>query len=224
MEARIRPLTRDEIESLQKALGKPVDRKYLAHWISRSIADAIKLADRPTPRQMRDVLLRIERGGRAWLREVGDGKATLYLTAHADLRHFVATTTAFCDDVARLARDLDPLVRGRPQTPAALEGFVLRMLGIAKRAGVLPSTPSRRLNRRSPNNPPFFRFVTTALRVAKQVIKTSSISADQRAVTLSKLRVQSPDALNKLVVKLRGRIRNYRRSRHGGGLVEWDID
>jgi len=46
----IRALTETEIESLEQALGKPVDRKYLDYWISQSIADAVTLARQPTAR------------------------------------------------------------------------------------------------------------------------------------------------------------------------------
>jgi hypothetical protein len=93
------------------------------------------------------------------------------------------------------------------------------MIGIAKRAGVLPSTPSRSEKRQRVKSPPFFQFVTTALRLARQVIRTSPLPSDQQAAALSKLQIQSPDALNKLVVKLRGRIGSYRET--PGGLVEW---
>lgn len=222
MHTDIRPLTDKEIDDLERALGKPVDRNYLVHWISQSIADAVTLAGRPTPRQMRDMLLQVERDGRELLSDIEESNVASFLAAHTDLPKFRAAAAEFCDHVGRLAGDLDTFVRGRPRTPAALEAFVDRMIGIAKRAAVLPSTPSRSEKRQRLKSPPFFEFVTTALRLARKVIRTSPLPADQQAAALAKLQIQSTDALNKLVVELRGRIGNYRETPHG--LVEWWID
>jgi hypothetical protein len=216
----IRPLNPTEIRNLEQALGAPVDREYLVHWVSQAIADVVALAGQPSPRRIRDRLLKIERDGRAWLRDVEESEAASFLAARVHLAQIRASTTSFCDRVASLVQEIDAVVRGRPRTSLALEVFVDRMIGIAKRAGVLPSTPSRRRSTSGTPNPAFFEFASTALRIARAVIKTSSLSDDQKAAALSKVRIQGPDALNKLVVHSRGRIGNYRSMTHG--LVEWN--
>jgi hypothetical protein len=229
----LRPLTEAEIIELEKALGAPVDRQYLVHWVSRSISDAVTLARLPSPRQMRAMLSRIERDGRAWLQRIEDGEAASLLATRADVPKLRVDVMEFCDCVAALSREIDALVRGHPRAPVALELFIDRMIGVAKRAKVLPSTPSRALpkrrkvmaagtTRRKKAAPPqFFRFVKVARRLACTVIRTSSLPEAQRAAALSTLQVHSDDALNKLIVKCRGRIDNYRLTPHG--LVESKI-
>lgn len=220
MRSDVRPLTEKEIESLEQALGRPVDRKYLVYWISQSIRDAIRSASLGTPRQLRDRLLEIEREGREWLRCIDESRAESFLTGRANLPEFRTAAAAFCDRVASLAREVDTLVRpGRARTPAALEAFVERMVGIAKRAKVRPSTPSRRLDRQK-SPPAFFRFLLTALRTARRVIKTSPLADDLKTEALSRLQYETRDTLIKLVVKVRGRIGNYREGSRG--LVEWE--
>ena len=181
------------------------------------------LASQPTPREVRDGLLQIERSGRVWLRALEESKAASLLAARANLSEFRAGAATFCDRVTSLARQVDAVVRGRSRTSIALEQFVDRMTGIAKRAKVPPSTPSRAdkprakvrvaghaTNRKRAEPPAFFKFLTTAVRVACRVIKTSPLPEDQQAAALSKMWIHSEDALNKLVVKLRGRVGNYR--------------
>jgi hypothetical protein len=214
------PLTEVEIESLAQALGKPVDRKYLVHWVSETIKDIVRLARQPSPRQLRDSLLQIEREGREWLADIAESDSASFLAARTNLPEFTAAAFTFCAHVASLAREVDRLVQpGRSRTPAALEAFVDRMLGIAKRAHVLPSTPSRAENRQRSYPPAFFRFLTTALRVARQVIKRSSLPDDEKAAALLQTQIRSREALIKLVVKVRGRIGDYRETPYG--LAEW---
>jgi ribosomal protein S13 len=223
MRPHIRPLTEAEIESLEQALGKPVARKDLVYWVSKSIEDMVRLASKPTPRRLRDSLLQFEREGREWLTDIAESESASFLAARANLPEFTAAASAFCDQVASLAREVHCLVRpGRSCTPAALEAFVDRMLGIAKRAHVLPSTPSRAENRQRVYPPAFFGFVTTALRVARQVIKRSPLPEEQKAAALSQTQIRSREALIKLVVKVRGRIGGYRETPYG--LVEWKSD
>ena len=227
----IRPLSETETQRLEQALGAQVDREYLVHWVSQAIADAVMLASQPTPREVRDGLLQIERSGRLWLRALEESKAGSLLAARANLSEFRAGAATFCDRVSSLARQVDAVVRGHPRTSIALEQFVDRMIGIAKRAKVLPSAPSRAAKKRArvrvaghaatrrravPTS--FFKFLTTAIRVARSVIKTSALPDDQQAAALSKMRIHSEDALNKLVVKLRSRVRHY--SPTPFGLVE----
>src|SRR5581483_7456540 len=91
----IRRLTERELASLEQALGKPVDRRFLTHWMSQSIVDAVTLASRPSPRILRDLLLRIEGRGREWLSEVEDGRAAFFLATYLNVPKLSATTTEF---------------------------------------------------------------------------------------------------------------------------------
>lgn len=220
MRAQIRSLRDDEIKALELALGAPVDRKYLRYWISQSIEDAVQLAYATTPGQMRDALVRIERDGRKWLKVLDKTKAAPFLSARADLAELKAATTRFCNRVTSLTREVEGSVgRGPPRKSMALELFVEHMLGIAKRAGVYPSTPSRRSERRTAQVPAFFGFLVMALRTARQVIKTSELPEDIKTAALSKLRQQSRDALIEVVVRKRGRIGDYTESESEQGLV-----
>jgi hypothetical protein len=58
-----------------------------------------------------------------------------------------------------------------------LEAFLDPLIGIAKRAKVLPGTPSRALLAaiHSSPGPPFFGFVTKALDIAMDVIRSSPL-------------------------------------------------
>jgi len=66
----------------------------------------------------------------------------------------------------------------------------------------------------------FLEFVTEALSIATDVIKTSPLAAEDKRAALAKLRYASDKALVKLIERTRGRIRNYRPGRYG--LVEWE--
>ena len=216
----LRPLTDTEIDSLAKPLGNKIDRKYLVEWISQSIADTVRSARLGTPRQIRDSLLEVERDGREWLKRIDESRVRSFLTLRANLPEFRATAVAFCDCVNSLAQEINTVVRpGRPRTPPALEAFVEHMIGFAKKAMVLPSTPSRRPDKKG-DSPPFFRFLVSALRISRKVIKTSKLPADLKEEALSELQYATRDALIKVVVKARGRIGNYRETPHG--LVEWE--
>jgi hypothetical protein len=228
----IRPLTQTEIGRLEKALGAPTDRTYLVYWVSQSIADAVTLASQPTQREVRDGLLKIEHEGRAWLDHIEKSNAAPFLALRTNLPELRSGVAAFCDQAAALAQGVDALVRGHPRVPIGLELFIDRMIGIAKHSKVLPSTPSRAArkqpnakvraagmqNRKTAARPAFFDFVVVALRLARTVIKTSPLPKAKRTAALSQLLFRSEDAINKLIVKLRGRISNYRLT--PGGFVE----
>jgi hypothetical protein len=47
----LRPLQNDEVQELERALGKPIDRAYLVFWVSRAIGDCVRLSMQPTPRE-----------------------------------------------------------------------------------------------------------------------------------------------------------------------------
>ena len=95
------------------------------------------------------------------------------------------------------------------------------MIGIAKKAKVLPSTPGRAVrSQTAPRSPPaFFNFTIKALAIAKEVIKSSPLPDDRKKAALSILRIQSNEALSKLLEQLRGQISNYREGEHG--IIEW---
>jgi hypothetical protein len=112
---------------------------------------------------------------------------------------------------ARFSQSIKP---GQTRTPRALTAFLDNMIGIAKRAKVLPSTPQRYMEtRRAP--PSFFVFVEQALATAEDVIQSSSIPDRQKEPALASLQYSSRDALIKILEELRGRIGNYHESPHG---------
>jgi hypothetical protein len=179
----------------------------------------VKSARLGTPRQIRDSLLKVERDGRKWLKKIDESRASSLLTMRVALREFRIVTAAFCDRVNALAQEINTVVGpGRARTPTALEAFVAHMIGIAKKAGVPPSTPSRRSDRKAESTV-FFKFLLSAVRTARQVIKTSKLPEDLKAEALSRLQYTTRDALVEVVVKTRGQIKNYKKTPYG--LVEW---
>jgi hypothetical protein len=102
-----------------------------------------------------------------------------------------------------------------------LEAFLNPLIGIAKRANVLPSTPSRALLGASDSAPgsPFFSFVTEALDIAMDVIRSSPLPQDQIDAALAALSNVTDQSLVKTLEGLRGRIGDYREG--AAGLVEW---
>jgi len=219
----IRSLEDVEIEELERALGKSVDRDYLVLWISRAIDDVVKLSTQPTPRKARDELSKIAGEGRAWLQRINKFSAAFLLRQHTDLDGLTSTLAQFCDSVDTVIERLEPLVKaGHPRIPFALGGFLNNMIGIAKKAKVPPSTPGR-----APRKPTaragrtaFLDFVQTALAVSRDVIESSPLADKQKRAALSSLRVQSKESLIKILETLRGRIGDYRDSARG--LVEWN--
>jgi hypothetical protein len=68
--AELRPLTREELDRLEAALEKRVDTKLLAHWVSTSISNAVKLSALSSPSQARDKLKKLASEGRKWVDQV----------------------------------------------------------------------------------------------------------------------------------------------------------
>lgn len=215
----LRSLTEREIERLELALSKPVDRKYLVFWISRSISNAT-LPTQPTARERRDGLVRLARQGRRWLQQIEVCPGAIQLGRGDKLDELRAMVARFCDRVDSLAEEVGRSIKsGHPRTPLALEAFLQNMIGIAKQAKLLPSTPTRYLDTKRPP-PAFFNFVEEALAIAGDVIESSPLPEHQQRAAFSKLRVNGRDALIKFVEGLRGRVSDYQESSHG--LVEWD--
>jgi hypothetical protein len=220
-EIAIRPLTETEIELLERSLGRPVDRNFLVHWVAQSIRDVVRLRDLPTATQCRDALLLVARDGREWLQDINHCPCASILGQKAELTELTAAVARVCDRAEHVAKEFRAAIKpGRHRASFALEAFLDRMIGIAKRAKVLPSTPGRASrSQTSPRLPPaFFNFVKTALAIARDVIRSSPLPHGKEEA-LSILQPQSDAALGKLLERLRGRTGNYRESERG--LVEW---
>lgn len=141
----IRPLTETEIAQLEEALGKPVERSYLVYWVSQAVRDVVRFSTAPTPREYRDELEEIAQQGRHWIETVEGSRSTSLLPV-PDVEALIGSVTTFCEAIESLVTRLDSSIQpGHPRTPFALEVFLDRLIGIAKRAGVLPSTRSRAL-------------------------------------------------------------------------------
>jgi hypothetical protein len=219
---RSRPLTKAEIQDLRRALGSRVDPDYLAYWVSEAIEDAVRSVSYLSPRELRDSLRDIEHCGRRLLRSIDEPKVARFLRVRIDLASFRTAAVQFCDDTAALIREVNAVVGpGRSPTSAVLAAFIDRMIGIAKRAKVLPKVPSRRANRKTVTTPPFFKFLQKALRIGQRVIQTSKLSDKVREEAVARLQYQTRDALIGAVIRKRGKIRNYRPTL--SGLVESDV-
>jgi hypothetical protein len=217
----IRPLTDEEIARLEAALGQPVERIYVAYWVSRAIQAFIVLLTLPPPRERRDDLKEIAEQGRKWIETVEQSRSARLLPTLVDVEHLISSARTFCEIAGSLARQLDHSVGpGHPRTNVALEALLEPLIGIAKRAKVLPSTPSRDLLDLidAPPGPPFFRFVTAALDIAMDVIRSSPLPHQQMDAALAALSKVTDQGLAKTLERLRGRVGQYRES--AAGLVE----
>jgi hypothetical protein len=220
----IRALTEDEIARLENALGEPIERSYLVHWVSQAIQAFLLFMTVPLPRERRDDLKAMAEQGRKWIETVEQSRSARLLPPLVDVEHLMSLARTFCHVAESLARQLDQAVGpGHPRTTVALEAFLDRLIGIAKRAKVLPSTPSRALLDLidSPAGPPFFSFVNEALDIAMGVIRSSPLPHNQIDAALAMLARVTDQSLVKALEGLRGRIGNYREGTIG--LVEWDI-
>ena len=216
----MRPLKDTEIVDLETALGKPIDRHYLVYWVSRAIDDVARFSSQPTPRAARDELSKIAREGRAWIQRINEFSGAFLLRQYAELDGLTTTVAEFCAGVDSVIERLEPSVTaGHPRIPIPLEAFLHNMIGIAKKAKVLPSTPSRASTGREAGTA-FLNFVQAALAISRDVIESSPLADEQKQAGLSILQVQSRSALIKILETLRGRIGDYRDS--AGGLVEWN--
>jgi hypothetical protein len=218
----IRPLTDDEIARLETALGQPIERDYLAHWLSEAIRAFLLLMTIPPLRERRDELKRIAEQGRQWIDVVEHSRTTRLLATAFEVQQLMSLARTFCDAVGSLARQMDQSVGpGHPRTNIALDAFLDRLLGIAKRAKVRPSTPSRALlGPMDPGPvPAFYNFATAALDIAMDVIRSSPLPGTEVDAALAFLSNVSDQSLVKALERLRGRVGDYRES--AAGLVEW---
>jgi hypothetical protein len=211
----IRPLSEAELERLESALGKPVDRQYLTHWVSEATRDVARLSILLTPQQLNIDLRRMARDGRRWLREASEYSAIFNAAQRGALDRLVEAANPFFDSIDALAAQAAAATKaGRPRTPFGLTAFLGRMIGVAKQAKVLPSTPMRAIpTKKAP--PPFFKFVLEALAISRVVIRTSPLPPHQKTAALSILQIKSNEALIKILEELRGRVSDYEITPHG---------
>jgi len=163
----------------------------------------------------------VVRDGREWIQDINHCPCASLIGQKADLDELTAEVAQVCDRAELVAKEFRAAIKpGRHRAQFALEAFLDRMIGIAKSAKVLPSTPGRApRSQTAPRQPPaFFNFVKAALAIARDVIRSSPLSHGKEEA-LSILRPQSDEALGKLLERLRGRTGNYRESERG--LVEW---
>ena len=132
--------------------------------------DVIRLSNQPTARECRDDLFQIVQEGRSWLNRLGACPGTTVLPPSVELGRVTATVAKFCDRIDFIAKQIDRSVgRGHPRTPFLMTAFLEKMIGIAKRARVFPSTPSRAARTSGRPVPAFLKFVETALAIARDV-------------------------------------------------------
>jgi hypothetical protein len=216
----MRDLTDEDAEALEQALGKPIDRKFLVQRVSQITREIVRLAIQPKPQDYRPELRRIAQQGRVWIRNVEECPAQSMLRA-SNFEQMKAEVARFCDQVDAIRRQHVSAKTGPPRRRQLLQLFIGEMIGIAKRAKVLPSTPSRAISPKRPR-PPFFVFVETALTTAQKIVLSSSLTEGQREAALSVFIVEGYEALVKQIELVRGRIGEYRDSPHG--LLEWSED
>jgi hypothetical protein len=153
----------------------------------------------------------------------------------------IKAAKAFCDSIDfRVAQAASSIKAGQPKTSPALEIFIDNMIGVAKKAKILPSTPQRgNAVKKSRGNavkksrtakghiiksaaegplPPFYRFVLEVVSISIEIISTSSLSGPQKSAAISVL-PKTEKALIKAIVKKRGRVRAYKEG--ATGLTEW---
>jgi hypothetical protein len=193
--AGLRALTQEELDRLEAALEKPIDREHLKHWVSTSISNTIKFSSLPSPGQARDKLKKLASEGRRWIDQVDSnpikglleqeilhehnnlqGALLGHKTKIADLK---VKMTQVCELADSTAVEVGRLIKrgGQRSTPPALIAFIDNMIGIAKLNKIPPSTPQRAMYSEKP--PAFFAFVKNALKIAKDVIESSRIPSEQ---------------------------------------------
>jgi hypothetical protein len=233
----IRPLTEGEIQSLERTLDKPIDRKYLVHWVSLSIRGVVQSSTLPNSRQSRADFTRMAREGRQWIRHLAAYPDIFTPRERSERESLAKAAEAFCKSLdLRAAQAALSTKAGKQKTHHAFEAFLSNMTGVAKKAGLTPSTPrrTRRIRKtritREPvkvrakqSRPTFSEFVLQTIVVSRQVINTSPLSDHHKAAALAIIRPASEAALIKAIEKRRGRIRDYEKGTTG--LTVWkEID
>ena len=228
------PITKDELDQLETALEKPVDRDHLAHWVLTAISNAVKRSNLSSPARARERLREFAKAGRKWIDKIdsdpirslliqralqeGGGLQSAVAEHRTKVEELKATMAGICEQADSAAAELGRFIRkgGQRSTPPALTAFIETMIGIAKWNGIRPSTPQRDMDSQKP--PAFFVFVKEALSIATDLIKSSEIPTAQKRPTVQSLRYVSDHALIRIIERKRGLIGNYREGARG--LVE----
>ena len=109
--AGLRPLKAEEIDRLAAALGKPIDRNYLAFWVSQSIANAVTFSTLPSARTCRDELMQVTREGRQWLRRIEKCPGQTLLEAGIKIDEVKASVARFCVHAEAVAKEVGGLIK-----------------------------------------------------------------------------------------------------------------
>jgi hypothetical protein len=140
------------------------------------------------------------------------------LTGKTNFEQVKLEVTRFCDQVDAIRRLSGTGIKaGAPRRRLLLQVFIGELIGIAKQAGVRPSTPGRAILPEKPP-PPFYRFVKVALTIGKEIVRSSSLTESQKQAALSVFTVGGDEALVKQIETVRGRVSDYHPTPYG--LVE----
>ena len=113
-----RPL-KEELERLERALQKSVDRQYLQHWVSVAIRDVVRLSLLPTPRELRLDLVRLAREGRQWLRHAKKLSDTFFPRQRIQLDRLLPAAETFLESLDFMAAQAAASQR-KPAAPAPI--------------------------------------------------------------------------------------------------------
>lgn len=180
-------LTDEDIETLERALGKSVDRGWLVQRVSHIIREIVRIAIQPKPQDHRPELQRIARQGRLWLRQAAECHSHSKLLINTNFKQLEVEVNRFCDQIDAIRREYGGAVKaGPPRRRLLLPVFIGEMIGIAKLEKVLPSTPGRAI---LPTRPPpaFFSFVKRALAISRKVVRTSSLTEAEKKICTIRL-------------------------------------
>ncbi len=219
----IRPMTDAEVERLEQALGKPMDRQLVRQRLSLTIRQLVHLSLQPKAPDHRPELQRLARNGRVWLREIAENPMQPVFRGNTNFEQLKVEVTEFCDrvDLGIRRRSCCRQEDGPPRRRLLLQFFIGELIGIAKRAGVYPSSPACEILPKRP--PPFYQFVRTTLSIAKDMVQSSSLTERQKAAAQAIFVVDAETALIKQIEIVRSRISDYVPSEAGQGLVERSI-
>jgi hypothetical protein len=120
----LRPLRESEIETLERSLTKPVERKWLVHWISQGIADVVMLCSLPTAKEYRNEVERLARNGRQWIEQINTSFAGSFLRRNPRLSTLARNVAELCEGLDATAGQLDAGIKAGRRRAAALDSFL----------------------------------------------------------------------------------------------------
>jgi len=226
-----RPLTDTEIDHLERALGErnvrqlgkalgKDGREALAQRVAQIIRDIMCVAVQPTPPDPRGQLRRVARQGRRWLRDLAEEPVGALVRTNTNFEQLKGDITRFCDQLDAIREWTGAGKKpGAPRQRLLMQVAIGELIGVAKLAGVPPSSPGRAIWPKKPL-PRFYKFVLAALYVGKEIALSSSLTKRERQAVQSAFDVQNEEALVKQIEIVRGRVGDYVPSQSGHGLVE----